>query len=207
MKPCFTSLWDNAGYNYDHYIIDNGSEDGTVVWLKENENNFKKIIYLPKNVGISKASNLALDTIGKGYDLIIKMDNDCEIVSDNILESIVKVYTETVTIKESIPSQDGITIMHKKEKEVGFILSPKITGIPFQPFRINQTKLNGWEIGLTTIVGGVFCIVPANIYLTYKYPENLPLSSGQDTHFCEWALEHRIKIGYIEELFINHYNP
>jgi GT2 family glycosyltransferase len=57
-KKCFQSLQENAGYSYDHYIIDNGSKDGTADWLKEG--NYTKVIYNPENVGISNGSNQAL---------------------------------------------------------------------------------------------------------------------------------------------------
>jgi len=77
-KRCFRSLWQNAGYPVDHYVIDNGSTDGTVEWLYSNAKRFKKIVLEPDNTGISYASNMALDIIGNGYDLIVKMDNDCE---------------------------------------------------------------------------------------------------------------------------------
>ena len=36
-KECFAMLESKAGIEYDHYIVDNGSQDGTVEWLKENE--------------------------------------------------------------------------------------------------------------------------------------------------------------------------
>jgi len=34
-QDCFSSLWQNAGMPFDHYIVDNGSEDGTVEWLMQ----------------------------------------------------------------------------------------------------------------------------------------------------------------------------
>ena len=93
-KRCFRSLWQNAGYPVDHYVIDNGSADGTVEWLANNKSRFALVVLCPENIGISRASNLALDIIGDNYDLVVKMDNDCEIVTPNLVAEMVKVFRD-----------------------------------------------------------------------------------------------------------------
>jgi len=183
-KHCFQTLWDKAGVEFDWYIIDNGSQDGTVEWLKENESQFKKVIYNPENVGISKASNQALEEIFRErYDLIIKFDNDCEVVSENILEKIIEIF--------------------KDRKKL--ILSPNVEGIDNQPKRGRYEEIAGHSIGMTAVVGGLFHIVPAEIYQQYRYPENLPKAKGQDELFCSWVKATGYKVGYIEDLTVNHY--
>jgi len=76
-EHCFASLKAQSwGYPYDHFVFDNGSQDGTVDWLR----NEYKPFFLARddyNKGISLASNILLSEIFHGnYDLIIKMDND-----------------------------------------------------------------------------------------------------------------------------------
>lgn len=184
-QDCFKKLKEKAGLPYDHYIVDNGSQDGTVGWLKENE--FKKVIYNSENLGISKASNQALEEIFKeNYDLVIKMDNDCEIESENILKIISDIY-------ESFGKYSA-----------RYILSPYVKGINNQPTRGGKDGANGYTIGLTAIVGGLFHIVPADIYKDYRYDETLPLAKYQDDFFCKWFKENGGKIGYIEELKVWH---
>lgn len=188
-KHCFQTLWDKAGYQFDHYVVDNGSVDGTVEWLKENCTKFTYVSLQPQNIGISKASNLALNIIEikDTYDLIIKFDNDCEVISDNILGQIVEIY-------EAI-GQFG----------PNYILSPRVEGINTQPTRGRQVQLAGRTIGLTAIVGGLFHVVPRAVYKHYKYPETLPKAKGQDDHFCDWAKKQGCEVGYIEGLVVNHY--
>ena len=115
-KHCFDTLRDKAGMDYDHYIADNGSTDGTAQWLQENEIRFKKVILLPENVGISVGSNMMLDEIFKSeYDIIVKMDNDCEVWTKNILKHVSQL------------------VAAMKETKMQMILSPRVEGINKQP--------------------------------------------------------------------------
>ncbi len=186
-QHCFATLASKAGVPYDHYVVDNGSEDGTVEWL-QNTYRPKKVIRFHYNAGISRASNVALTHVFMTrYDLIVKFDNDCEVVSDNILGQIVEIY------------EDGKVFAPQ------YILSPAVGGIANQPKRVRYTMLAGRRIGLTSIVGGLFHVVPLAVYRRYHYPENLPLARGQDDHFCHWARANGCEVGYIEGLQVNHY--
>lgn len=198
-KYAFQTLAEKAGHSYDHFIIDNGSVDGTVQWLKENEDKFKRIIYNAENLGISKASNQALDAIfgidkphehnHTFYDLIIKFDNDCEVLSENIIGQIVEIY------------QDQI----EKNFAPRYVLSPYVEGLTKQPHRGRFVQLCRRRVGMTGIVGGIFHIVPAEIYANYRYPDNLPKAWGQDDDFCHYVKTHGGEVGYIEGLKVNHY--
>ena len=187
-KHCFASLREKAGMPFDHYVIDNGSTDGTATWLQLNSEFFKKVVLLPENIGISEGSNRLLDEILKSeYDLIIKMDNDCEVVTENILVQLEAVFERL------------------KMDNRQMVLSPRVEGINKQPRRAFYDHVNGYKIGVTGIVGGLFHIVPADIYARYRYPLDLPKAWGQDDDFCEWLRKQGIKKGYIEDLVVNHY--
>lgn len=182
-KRCFRSLWQNAGYPVDHFVIDNGSTDGTVEWLYSNAKRFKKIVLEPDNTGISYASNMALDIIGDNYDLIVKMDNDCEIVTANLVAEMVRVF---------------------KDAPRPMMLSPKVEGINRQPRRAYTLTVGGYEIGRTGIVGGLCHWLPAATYQRYRYPVDLPKAWGQDDHLCDWLYKQGIEMGYVEALTVNH---
>jgi len=190
-KHSFKTLKEKSWYDYDHFIIDNGSTDGTQQWLKLHESEFKKVILLPENVGISKGSNMALDIIFETdkYDLIVKMDNDCEVVSDNIIGQLCQIFEDSFS--KSFGNQ--------------FVLSPRVEGISKQPKRDGGTQLAGRTIGFTSIVGGLFHVVPSIVYSKYRYPEHLPKAWGQDDHFCHWAKKNGCKVGYVEGLVVNHF--
>lgn len=193
-KHCFSVLREKAGHPFDHFVIDNGSEDGTREWLLENAKDFKAITTFSENKGISEGSNQALRMIynqeefsGEKYDLIIKMDNDCEVVTDNLLQRIVRIYETTI------------------EFQPQYILSPRVVGINHQPSRNGQEVILGQYIGLTAIVGGLFHVVPRDIYKQFWYPLDTAKARGQDDAFCAWANSNGIRTGYIEELIVNHY--
>lgn len=188
-RRSFDSLKAKAGYPYDHYIVDNGSVDGTADWLKEHESEFAGIIYNSENQGISIASNQALNMIlfePNKYQLIIKMDNDCEVESEGIIHQIVEMYQ---SLGEFSPK---------------YILSPYVNGINNQPTRGRFDQIAGRRIGMTGIVGGLFHIVPASVYAVYKFPDTLPKAKGQDDHFCHWFKTNGGELGYIEGLFVCH---
>lgn len=187
-KECFTRLKEVAGMPFDHFVIDNGSVDGTVEWLKYE--------YMPhclkineENVGISKGSNQALSLIfgDGGYDLIIKMDNDCYIETENILRIVSEMYES---------SSSAFQAYH--------ILSPHVHGIINQPTRGSHHDFGKHWIGETAIVGGLFHIVPAIVYQRYRYDENLPKAKGQDDYFCKWVKANGGVVGYIEDVFVEH---
>lgn len=188
-KYCFESLAAKAGYPYDHFVIDNGSEDGTAVWLKDNSKFFKHLILSDSNLGISAGSNLLLQNIVQRnvYDLVVKFDNDCEVVSENILGQMVEIFSEVGRFSPR------------------YALSPRVAGIINQPYRVRFTQLAGRRVGLTGVIGGLFCVIPISVAVHYKYPESLPLAWGQDDHFCKWFKSQGGEVGYVEGLIVNHY--
>lgn len=187
----FALLKKKAGMEYDHFVVDNGSKDATPEWLRKHGINFKHLILNEVNEGISVGSNMALQAIreaeeagGFKYDLIIKMDNDCEIATDTIFERICHLY-------EALG-----------EEWNKYLLSPRVEGINTQPRRLNELPHN---IGQTSIVGGLFHIVPRRIYEEYgAYPLNVPKAKGQDDDFCAWANRQGFIVGYIEDLLVKH---
>lgn len=183
-KRCFNLLWQNAGYPYAHYVIDNGSTDGTAEWLVANRQRFTLVGLEPENIGISRASNTALNLIGNHYDLICKMDNDCEMITANLVAEMVRVF---------------------KDAPRPMMLSPRVEGINRQPKRAYTITVGDYEVGRTGIVGGLCHWLPADVYQRYRSPEDLPKAWGQDDHLCDWVYKQGIEMGYVEALTVNHY--
>lgn len=188
-QHCFASLREKAGHEFDHYIVDNGSRDGTVGWLGR-EYKPKWIYPFGENRGISIASNMALRAIlVHSYDLVLKIDNDCKVTSDGILKAFADIYAH--------------------EDAQRWALSPRVEGINRQPARARHQGVGGRNVGSTAIIGGLFHVLPAHIYRQYYmgggYPEDLPLARGQDDHLCEWLRQHKYSKGYVEDLVVEHY--
>jgi len=184
----FASLREKAGLPFDHFVVDNGSKDGSLDWIMDVSKPYW-FQNFPNNVGISAGSNRALGAIlahAKPYDLIVKFDNDCLVKSANILGQFCEIFADV------------------KRFSSAFVLSPHVEGIINQPIRSRYTMLAGRRIGLTAIVGGLFHVVSPEIYRQYRYPLNLPLARGQDDHFCRWFKRHGGEVGYVEGLTVEH---
>lgn len=185
----------NAGCEYDHLILDNGSTDGTREWLMDEYlphcGLSIQLIVQPENIGISKASNICVREILSldQYDLVIKMDNDCAAKQPGTLAAAANIYeTDPVAAK--------------------WVLSPSVVGINRQPRRVNYTVIGGRPVGVVPIIGGLFHAVPVAIYRAFMadggYDETLPKAWGQDDQFCEWLRVNGYKKGYIEDLQVDH---
>ncbi len=192
-QDCFAALREKAGHPYDHYVYDNGSEDGTHSWLwEDHRSRFKHVMLGNENSGISIASNYCLRRIlaDDEYDLVLKCDNDCMIQTPGILAEFARIYSEC------------------KEAE-RWVLSPRVEGINNQPRRVRQHTLAGHEIGVTAIVGGLFHVVPAPVYRHFMadggYDETLPKAAFQDDQFCDWLARNGYAKGYVEDLVVSHH--
>jgi len=191
-KRAFDQLEKMAGYPYDHFVIDNGSEDGTVDWLKETHRSYKDLSFFSKNRGISVGINTAVKTIfscNEDYDLIIKMDNDCLIKTKGIISRAVTLFDRILCVKQFGPK---------------YILSPVVTGLVHPPKSPQHVWVGTDRIDLMPIIGGIFHVVPSVIYYKYKALENLPLAKGQDEHFCGWANSQGGLMGQVQGWEVEH---
>jgi GT2 family glycosyltransferase len=121
-----------------HLFIDNGSTDGTVEYLKQFDH-----VLLEKNYGIAYAFREAVRLL-KGYDFILKLDNDIETVSDDIINEMMKFY-----------DTNGFRYVCSP---VDLNLDPK-----FAPAVLGTEHLNGWNVQFTTHTGGAFQLIPYSI--------------------------------------------
>lgn len=186
-QHCFKTLREKAGYEFDHYIVDNGSTDGTQAWLLDNRKNWKGLKIFSTNRGLCAGNNAALDMIrtsGIKYDLIAKFDNDAEVISDNIVAQMIDLYSQTTR---------------------PMLLSPSVIGISKQPKRSYVEKAFTHPIGVTNHIGGLFAWCNADLYLQYTYPDNLPLARGDDSAFAYWVYQQKLIVGYVEDLVVNHF--
>ncbi len=223
-KKCFESLYKTAGYDFDHFVVDNGSQDGTVEYLKKaypkkviKDGTVDKwhdnmvIIENKENVGISKASNQAIEAITKGgsadwestptpemgknhvsmsvhknpYDIIVKVDNDALFETEGWLAKMVEIWKSNHRIALSCYVQG---------------LRDNPGGAP----RIGQGMIKDELIGMTKHLGGICHFVDASAYKDFRWDEHDFLHGLQDIEFSRYLLNQGYQMGYLENYFLSH---
>lgn len=81
MDPCFKALEAQSDKNFELLVVDNGSTDGSVEWLKEKH---IPTIFLKENTGFSGAVNVGIRHATTPY--VILLNNDTEPEPDYIRE-------------------------------------------------------------------------------------------------------------------------
>lgn len=177
-QHCFQRLRKVAGCEYDHYVLDQASTDGTVEWLNDQDD--LAVQFASENIGINRGLNHLLDEIHLDeYDVVVKFDNDCEILTPDTLHDVCK---------------------HALEQDA--ILSPRILGLrnPVPSFGTNGV------IDLTSIVGGIFMAVPAYVYQDgFRYNPRVGLWGSDDSDLSGWWRYQGKRCGYVRGYYANHY--
>lgn len=185
-KTCFNSLREKAGYNFDHYIVDQGSTDGVRSWV-ERDYTHTDMLRNAENVGISLGSNQAIDRIMKeDYDIIIKYDPDCLSLTHGWIKEIVELY----------------------KRNMMMCLSPYPEGLRDNPGgapRINYWKVNKHLIGITNHLGGFCHVAPSSVYKKFRWDDKQPLHGIQDLELSQWLNKNGYLMGYVEDLRVEHY--
>lgn len=184
-RRMFEALDKHTHISYDHFIVDQGSTDGTSEYLKKlmEERKNLHVIFNEDNKGISIGSNQALDVIGDKYDYIMKLDNDCEVLSDNWLYELVKLMIMSNNV---------------------FVLSPRVEGIGTKVPRFASCTLGGHKLGITLHLGGISVIAPREAYNSFRWNEGDPLSGFQDAVFSQHSISKGYLLAYVEDLRVMH---
>ncbi len=187
-QTCFTSLREKAGYPFYHIVVDNGSKDGTIKWL-ENEYKPDHLIKNNENKGISIAQNQAVNYLLKNVkpDIIIAVDNDCLLISDDIIKIIVSMFKKNRMLCIS-PYPEGL-----KDNPGG---SPRST----------YGNLDGQFMGITNHIGGFFKATSSLPFINgFRWSEDVPKHAFQDIEFSQYLVNHGYTLGYLENLKIEHF--
>jgi GT2 family glycosyltransferase len=160
-----------------HLFIDNGSTDGTIEWLKNYDH-----VLLEKNYGIAYAFREACKQL-KGYDFILKLDNDIETVTDDIINKMLRFYE-----------------LNGKQ----FVCSPIDLNLDphYAPAILAKQYINSYNVQFTTHTGGAFQLIPSSICerLCSEYRH---LKAG-DYMIGKYYRNHQYKPTYLTNLQMRH---
>ena len=193
-RHCFEKLYEFAGIDYSHYVLDQGSTDGTAEWLFEEflpGPGFRYADRRFENLGISRGMNALLNKVnevdGDGdrkrhYDVIVKVDNDCELTQPNTLKDVCKLALEG-----------------------GALLSPRILGLNNPPQATRELRIGDDIIQDIPQIGGIFLAAPAWVYDEFRYSERNPAWGVDDSEICSWFRSQGGTCGYVKRLEAWHY--
>jgi GT2 family glycosyltransferase len=181
-QHCFASLQERAGCDYDHFVLDQHSRDGTQAWLVQQE--FAGVVLRNENVGIARGMNVLLDFARQiaDYDVVVKFDNDCELTQPNTLRDVAALALEGECL-----------------------LSPRILGLNNPPSMTGMFLIGSNRIMEIPQIGGIFLAAPASLYDAYRYPDDGPVWGMDDANVCSWWRMQGGRCGYVERLTANHY--
>lgn len=188
-KACFESLYKTAGYEFDHYVVDNGSKDGTQSWLMSGGlkafGGSSSFHLNSDNQGISRASNKALEMIGNGYQIIMKIDNDCFFKTNNWLKKMVEIW----------------------EVNRKLALSCYVEGLRDNPGgsqRFEYGTICGEFVGITKHLGGICHFVDASGYENFRWDEGSTLHGVQDLELSHHLAKNGFGMAYLENYMCEH---
>jgi GT2 family glycosyltransferase len=131
------SFYEKTNVDY-HLFIDNGSTDGTREYLKQYDH-----ILLDKNYGITYAFACAVNAL-EGFDYILKLDNDIETVTEDIMNKMLRFYEKAGD--------------HYVCSPVDLNILPN-----FYPHIFSSSKVQGYNVEFVSHTGGAFQLIPYKI--------------------------------------------
>lgn len=184
-KKYVPQLETKAGHPYRHVIVDNGSTDGTPEWF---EAHGYEVVKNETNAGVAKGWDIGYrHAIEDGFDpdYVIRMDDDCDIETDDILAKIVQFY---------------------EDRGDDYIVSP--TNVPllsqpkYMPKTIqNKRRLGGWNVNFVTH-SGLFVTVPRKAFETMSSTP-AGIREGDNRRGLFWR-NHGYPTVYLNDLRVHH---
>ena len=205
-KKMHRALTRTAGHSFDWFVIDQGSKDGTVEWLKgltrtrmlltagdkgiEHAMNLKYRCY-EQNVGLAKGWNNIVEFIkAEGeYDIIVKVDNDAELMTEGWLAAMVEMFRRNRMI----------------------VLSPYVEGLDGSPGGVLRARASGESpyifindrvLGHVPNLGGIVFATPIELWKNYKFDE--AFQGNKDLIFSKYARSRGYALFYMEEFRVWH---
>jgi len=158
-KRMYQSMKESSGYPFYWFVFDNGSKDDTQTWVAQQT---KYVAGTFENKGLTYASNFLVDRIMKDgeYQIIIKVDNDCEFMTKYWLSSIVDLW---------------------KRNHMLYV-SPYVEGLVHNPGgapRVGHAYIGPYYCEVTEHIGGIFAAIDWKAYKNFRWKDQF-LHGNQD---------------------------
>jgi GT2 family glycosyltransferase len=181
-KECFASLHEFAGCDFDHFVLDQGSDDGSQSWLdgEFSSDRIHTLILEPENIGRCRAMQRLVDLCAEDYDVIVTFDNDCQLTQENTIRDLARLV-----------------------EEGGCILSPRVLGLNNPPQPMRELVIGDETILDIPQIGGICMAIPAWVFDEFRYDQSQLMYD--DVHICGWFRQQGGTCGYVKRLECWHY--
>lgn len=166
-KRMYESLLSSTQYPWKWFVWDNSENEETRDWFNTFEGkegtHIAEVRSEKKNVGLTKASNELLDAIensSQEFQIIIKVDNDCQFMTKRWLETLVDLWKRN----------------HK------LYMSPYVEGLVNNPGgapRVGHSNIGPYPVEVTQHIGGICAFVDASAYINFRWKDQF-LHGNQD---------------------------
>lgn len=196
-KKCLSSLLERTRYdNYELVVVDNGSTDGTVPYLRALAG--IRLIENPTNLGFAKGNNVGL--AGIDHDVIL-LNNDIIITQDDWIEK----------LQDAAYAADDVGVVVCRLTSPDGHLHHAGSFVPVETFRGQQLAGGQLDVGQHNLVREVESGVAAVMYIRREcLAEVGPLdpdyfSYFEDTDYCLKARAAGFKVLYTGEVSLLHF--
>lgn len=199
LDTCLTSLKKTDYPKYNVIVVDNGSNDGSVEFVKKK---FPEVdaLLLDKNYGFAKGNNAGIKNALKKYnpDYILLLNNDVEIVQRDWLKRLIEVSENNGKI--------GITgcKLVSADRQVQY-LGTRITPFGFPGILLLKKHVPGGPFEVDGIIGAVFLIKKEVIEKIGLLDEGFSPFLCEDVDYCIRARKSGYKIEVLPEVEVIHY--
>lgn len=192
LDNCLSSIYKSNTSNHllEIFVIDNNSFDGSVKLVKEKYSDVN-LIENKKNLGYSKANNIALKQVRGKYILILNPDTILEEGTFLKLIDFISKKPETGVVTSKLIMADGkLDPACKRSFPTLSVALPRLLGLSkmFPKCRIfskyNLTHLNENEIHEVESVNGAFMFIPKTVLDKIGFFDEDYFMYGEDLDLC-----------------------
>ncbi|MEM2971945.1 MAG: glycosyltransferase family 2 protein [Candidatus Bathyarchaeia archaeon] len=197
LRECFESLKNQTYSDYDVYVIDNGSVDGSVEYVKMHFP-WVKIIAFRENLGFAKAYNEAIKVVDA--DFVALLNNDTRVDKKWLQELVSAILSDNLitAVGSKILLYDNPQLLN----HAGAKITPAGGGFDIGLYQRNHEKYDKKrEVGA---VCGAAMLVRKNLFMKIGgFDENF-FAYFEDVDFCWRALLYGFKILYVPTSIVYH---
>ena len=200
----FDNTYDDKLSNYDLYILDNGSTDGTYEYLKEFQeykHKFKVHVYKSDtNLGFGGGNNLLLKEVLKAntYNTVILLNNDT-LINKNALDLLVEAGAKDPLVASTGPMSNYIW----GRQQVN------INGLTLQNYTQYANQLAGADNihaeEVAFLAGFCLCIKTSILEKIGLFDEQFAIGNYEDNDYCLRIRNAGYKLVMVKEALIYHF--